>query len=418
MTVLSGDKAENSCLVVPEYPDRYRDIPFSFDQNYKKLIDEKNKTFRLSDEVLKADPVRIQVPGAPESTIHYATDGVVLQEQQPDTLSDPVGELDSGRYYTEIGSAHIEAFFRKGTRDYLYVFTDGARTRNQGRDLAPLPSFLRWTWHEYTSASVLCLEDPMYYTFADLKLGWFHGTAEEDYAEYCAIFIRHMASLLNIPLPHIILYGPSGGGHAVISMSAFIPGCMAVTVNGQYDFTIHDYYTSGEFTRITGLSDKSSDGLVRSHPAEIIREHTENRYLLICNMLSKQDFTEQLQSLCRQLDVIPRYGLWTYDHLTVWLIDAQGAPCTHNTWESPLQIQMIDMLLYNLISGHRSQDFQLYCEIINRYWKERYDHLSKMNILENKLKSMPGPPSPTRLSGLLRRIANKLESNTRSRISG
>lgn len=390
-------------FVIPEYPDRYRDVPFSFDLDYKAGIDRLNKSGKPSPEILDASPVLLRVPGAPEAAAHYAADGTPLQASPENPA--PAEGLESGRYYTEIGSAHIEAFLHKGTRDYLYVFLDGARTRNQGRDLAPLPSFLRWSWYQFTAASVLCLEDPMYYTYSGLKLGWFYGTETEDYAEYCAMLIRHIAVLLDVPLPHVILYGPSGGGHAVISMSAFIPGCMAVTVNGQYDITLHDYYLEGHFPAVTGLSASGPEGLARNRPAEIIREHPENHYLLICNMLSDQDFSGQLRNLCEKLDIIPQYGLKTFGHLTVWLTDARGVPEPHNAWENDLQFRMIDILLPNLINGCDAREICQYGEVMNRYWKERYDFLAKIRRLETALENRP-EAAP---AGLLKRILSKLK---------
>ena len=396
-------------FIIPEYPDLFQDVPFSFDRNYKTRIDSQIKKGQPSSEMLSADPIRINIPGAPISAAYYAPDGTPLQAPSDGPVLMPDQTPADGRYFTEIGSAHIEAFLKKGTRDYLYVFPDGARTRNEGRDLAPLPSFLRWSWYYYTAASVLCLEDPMYYTYSDLKLGWFYGTAEEDYTEYCAMLVRHIAGLLHIPLTHIILYGPSGGGHVAVSMSAFLPGSMAVSVNGQYDITRHFYYLEGHFTGITGISGDNPGGLARNRTAEIIREHSENRYLLICNMLSEQDFDNQLQQLCGKLGVVPEYGLKTIGNLTVWLIDAPGVPEPHNSWENEIQFRMIDILLANLINGCTAQDCRQYCYLITRFWKERYESLAKIRNLETALKSRP-EAVPSRLSGLFRRIAVKLKT--------
>ena len=395
-------------FIIPEYQERFQDVPFTFDRSYKSRIDEQNMKENPSAEMLEAKPTLIRVPGAPEAAKHYAADGTPLEVRPEGPELEAGQKPEYGRYYTEIGSAHIEAFLKKGTRDYLYVFLDGSRTRNQGKDLAPLPSFLRWSWFQFTSASVLCLEDPMYYTFSELKLGWFYGTETEDYTEYCATLVKHIAGLLDVPLSHVILYGPSGGGHAAISLSAFIPGCMAVTVNGQYDFALHEYYRSGDFSRITGLSENNPKGLTRNRAAEIIREHPENRYLLICNILSKQDFDGPLQKLCGQLDFEPRYGLKTEGHLTVWLIDAQGVPSTHNVWENQIQFQMIDLLLANLIDGRSAREMSEYCEIINRYWRERYD-------LQAKVREAQSAPKSAKASAgsLLRRAAGKLKAMIR-----
>ena len=394
-------------LSIPDCPDNLQDVPFSFDGSYRDRIGQQLKKDQPSSEMLYADPVLIRIPGAPDSTAHYAPDGTRLPAPQDRPILKDGQTPENGRYYAEIGSAHIEAFLRKGTRDYLYVFLDGARTRNQGRDLAPLPSFLRWSWYQYTSASVLCLEDPMYYTYGGLKLGWFYGTQDENYAEFCAMFVRHIADLLGVPLQHIILYGPSAGGHAAISMSAFIPGCMSVTVNGKYDITLHENYRKGLFSGVTGFSADSPDSLNRNCSAGIIREHPENHYLLICNILSKQDFDEQLQQLCSKLDIVPQYGLKTFGHLTFWLIDAKGAPSTHSVWETPTQFRMIDVLLPNLMNGSKAQDFRQYCEIINHYWKEQFISRSAILEQEKSIRTL-SQTVPARFLTLAGRTARKL----------
>lgn len=404
-------------FIIPDCPDPLWDVPFSFGREYKVRIDERVRQFQPSAEMLSASPVMIHVPGAPEAVSHYAVDGTKLQVSSDRTILAPGKIPEDGRYCSEIGSAHIEAFLKKGTRDYLYVFPDGARTRNQGRDLAPLPSFLRWSWYRLTSASLLCLEDPMFYTYSDLKLGWFYGTRDEDYTEYCALLVRHIADLLSIPPSHIIFYGPSGGGHAAICMSAFIPGSTAVSVNGQYDISLHSYYREGHFTRITGMSAADPCGLVRNRSAEIILEHPENHFLLINNIQSKQDFEEQLKCLCGRLNVTPRYGLQTNGNLTVWIFDAKGIPSTHSTFETPVLFRMIDILLLNLINGAKAQDFPQYCELISQYWKEQYDLLHKISKLENDLKNPAKARLKGRLSGILNlpwRIARKLRSIIRS----
>ncbi len=402
-------------LSITDCPDSLQDVPFSFDRSYRDRIEQQLKKDQPSPEMLYADPVLIRVPGAPECTAHYAPDGTQLAAPQDGPVLKEEQIPENGRYYAEIGSAHIEAFFRKGTRDYLYVFLDGSRTRNQGKDLAPLPSFLRWSWYQYTSASILSLEDPMFYTYSDLKIGWFYGTRDEDYAEYCALLVGYIAGLLNIPASHVIFYGPSGGGHAAICMSEYLPGSAVVSINGQHDISLHSYYKEGHFTRITGLPADVHGILTRNRSAEIIRDHPENHFLLMSNIQSKQDYEEQLMCLCDKLNVTPHYGLQTFGNLTVWIFDAQGVPSTHSAFESPLLFRMIDILLPNLINGAKAQDFPQYCAVINRYWKEYYDQLYRISKLEKNLKNQAKSDAWfSRVLNLPRRIARKLISVVRS----
>ena len=126
-------------------------------------------------------------------------------------------ELPPSRFYSVLGSARIECFFSKGSANRLIVFFSGARTRNGGRDLAPFPTFSSWSWGSETNASVLCIDDPMYYNYPTLPLGWFYGTEKEDFREYVAKLVCEIARLLGVENKNITLYGRSGGGSAAIA---------------------------------------------------------------------------------------------------------------------------------------------------------------------------------------------------------
>ena len=141
--------------------------------------------------------------------------------------------LPATRFYTRVGSARIEGFFHKGKSSVLYVMFGGSRTRSGGKALAPLPSFYRWSWYQETDASLVSLEDPMFYTFPECTLGWYYGTKEEDYRQYCARCIGKIAELLNIENKDIVLYGSSGGGTAAIGVSRYLTGCSVVAINPQ-----------------------------------------------------------------------------------------------------------------------------------------------------------------------------------------
>ena len=130
--------------------------------------------------------------------------------------------LPPSRFYSVLGSARIECFFSKGSANRLVVFFSGARTRNGGRDLAPFPTFSSWSWGNETNASVLCIDDPMFYNYPALPLGWFYGTEKEDYREYVASLVCEISRLLGVENKNITLYGRSGGGTAAIAVCGFI----------------------------------------------------------------------------------------------------------------------------------------------------------------------------------------------------
>ena len=132
-------------------------------------------------------------------------------------------KISNGRFYSEIGSAHIEGYLMMGEEKSMFVFFHGARG-GEIDNLENPPRFLRNTYNNYVDGTILCLEDPMFYSFEKCKLGWYYGTPEENYREYCARVIRKIAEILCIEVKNIVLFGSSGGGTAAIGISNYIRG--------------------------------------------------------------------------------------------------------------------------------------------------------------------------------------------------
>ena len=190
------------------------------------VLDENRSEKRTDSSCLNIDPAEFFVTGCNKS----------LPEQ---------------RFYANIGKAHIEGFFKRGTKKRLYVVFDGSKTRNGGKDLVPLPTFSRWSWAFLSEASFLCLEDPMYYSYDQCKLGWFYGTEDEDYRYDCAQCILKITKLLGLKNENVVLYGASGGGTAAIGTSKYIKGCSVVAINPQLFF--ENYPDVKQFEISTGI---------------------------------------------------------------------------------------------------------------------------------------------------------------------
>lgn len=286
------------------------------------------------------------------------------------------------RFYTQSGSARIEGFFHRGTLPKLYVMFDGSRSRSGGKALAPLPSFSRWSWHKETDASLISLEDPMYYTFPDCTLGWYYGTKDEDYRQYCAQCIRKIAGLLHIENEDIILYGSSGGGTAAIGVSRYIPGCSVVAINPQIFLDKYPY--SEELEKITGMKLRTEpDPFMRNDNCRIMRDNQESVYLLIENVRSDGDYLTQFRAFCGQADIEPGFGIEQNGNIVTWLYDAQGAPSTHSSVENTAIFKMIELLICHVRAGRDINEIKNLYDIVNEFWYERYS-LMRTRYYQNK----------------------------------
>lgn len=330
-------------------------IPFDWDQ-YKQILDEERKKKGANKELIN---------------------------QMPASINLDMQEVSDGRFFMDISSAHIEGFLKKGEGQYLYVFLGGARTRNQGKDLAPIPTFSRWSWYEHTNNSILSLEDPMYYTFEKCKLGWFYGTETEDYREYCAQCIKKIANLLHISNEYIVLYGSSGGGTAAIGIANYLKGCFVVAINPQLNYKEYEY--SKEFEESTGVRILDvEDAFDRNDNRKLIRMNNQNRFIIMVNVRSDHDFKVQLSWLCRDLDIIPEYGIKQHDNIITWIYNAYGAPSEHTSLENPTIFKTIELLIKSANDNIDLGNLSGLYRIFNEFWYDQYVLLKKNYDLKKK----------------------------------
>lgn len=291
------------------------------------------------------------------------------------------------RFYTLLGSARIEGFFHQGNMSKLYVMFDGSRSRSGGRDLAPLPSFSRWSWHKQTDASLVSIEDPMFYTFPQCTLGWYYGTKDEDYRQYCAQCIGKIADLLHIENDDIILYGSSGGGTAAIGVSRYLPGCTVVAINPQIFLDMYPY--SEELEKITGMRLRTeTDRFIRNDNCRIIRENPGSMYFLVENIRSDGDYVTQFRALCKNAGINPGFGIEKNGNIVSWLYDAQGAPSAHSSVENTAIFKMIDMLIGYVRDGHNIDEIKHLYDVVNEFWYERYSLMRTKYYQNQKIKEL------------------------------
>ena len=210
------------------------------------------------------------------------------------------------RFFTDIGSAHFECFFHKGSKPGLVVFFNTARTINR-RDLQVLPFFTRWSFHNYTEYSCLCIGDPMYYRFDECRIGWYMGTKDQNYRQSTAELIKHIADVLNISNNQIVLYGSSAGGTAAIEIARFIDDCSVVSINPQLN--MHEFNYCEGFVEHTGISFFDYEKYNNNYDPVKTLKSISNNVLLLENIRSRSDFNIHLRYLCENLNITPKYGL-------------------------------------------------------------------------------------------------------------
>ncbi len=289
--------------------------------------------------------------------------------------------LPPSRFYAVLGSARIECFFCRGSAKRLVVFFSGARTRNGGRELAPFPTFSSWSWCGETQASVLCIDDPMYYSCRELPLGWFYGNEKEDYREYIAKLVCEISHLLGVKSSDITLYGRSGGGTAALAVCGFIPGSSAVAINPQLDIVKYPY--NEKFTDLTGIDRSDEAFLKRNDFARIIKQNHENTFLVISNLASKTDYEIDLAYLRGKFDLDMKYGISRCENLCLWQYYACGEPDPHGAFDNPALFRMITAVL-ECLKNRQYDSAKLIASFANDYWADRYELLMRKRDINQK----------------------------------
>ena len=95
----------------------------------------------------------------------------------------------------------IPCFFNKQNGDDMCIFLPGAHAPTE-----KLPRFSRWSRYPYVQGISLCLDDPMYYRYPNLKFGYFLGDNGE-YLEYLKELIIKIATLFEVKYSNIIFFG-------------------------------------------------------------------------------------------------------------------------------------------------------------------------------------------------------------------
>lgn len=138
--------------------------------------------------------------------------------------------LHDGRFSVAIRGGRFEAWLQRQPGDRLWVLLSAARDPRQ----SALPTFNRWSWASRFQGSVLCVSDPTLYLDPErMRIGWYVGTASEDWQGGLADLVRTVASLLSLPTHRVICYGSSAGGFASLMLAARLGDATAVAINPQ-----------------------------------------------------------------------------------------------------------------------------------------------------------------------------------------
>ena len=105
--------------------------------------------------------------------------------------------------------------------------------------------------------SYLGIEDPMYYKYNELRLGFFYGSKERSYIADSLIIIKKICDKYNILYDNIIFFSSSGGGYASLYASTLVDNSISISINPQLYIQWYSY--AKEFSKITNINLEEND---------------------------------------------------------------------------------------------------------------------------------------------------------------
>jgi hypothetical protein len=217
----------------------------------------------------------------------------------------PLGEHapPDGRFSVNLEGGRFECLLMRKNEPLLFVLLSGAHDPAR----KALPKFDRWSWSERFPGSVLCISDPTLYLDPEMHIGWYVGTAEQDWLRSMASLVRCIAQSLDVPTPSIICYGSSAGGFGALTLAAELGTATAVAINPQTDVTRY----SARFVRKllqVAFNGKRVAGLV---PAELerlssiaaFRGASEAKCILVQNLQDEEHYRAHFTPFCEAFSV-------------------------------------------------------------------------------------------------------------------
>jgi len=236
----------------------------------------------------------------------------------------PIG---TGAYLTKVDSTEFHFCFYKsdsGSRRVLVSLTGGAYGNNRDDG----PRYNRWKYTDETDASILCVDDPMVFMHG-IKYGWFAGgTKDRPMWASLSRLILNVCSAAGFKKPDIVFFSSSSGGTAsVLASSTIGVPCTVVVINPQINLV--------RATRYPGYMSRGYLCPLLKDPDyvfDIIKDHKENRYVIMENIASALDYDRYFSPLCTYLDIDPVYGITRRSNLVTWVYNAP-APTPHSAMD-------------------------------------------------------------------------------------
>lgn len=283
------------------------------------------------------------------------------------------------RFKIAIRDIPFHCLYKKGTDQSLVVIFNGSRPAQKEGELyryrAP-----RFSYSNMLSSHFLFIDDPMYYIYPALQLGWYYGYEDVPFLLLADALVKMLARNLDIANEKITFFSSSGGGYAAFVASSYLPGTCSISINPQ--LTLEQYPVYEHFKDITGLDLTKEDKYSRNDIVTLLRR-SRSKHIFIVNSRSGVDIDQQLGPITKKLEIKPRYGMVVKGNLLLWIYEAVGRPCAHTSFETRPLFLAIWMIAQLFKQGIVLDQLQTMAIIVNEIWSERYREMKALSSDDN-----------------------------------
>ncbi len=318
---------------------------------------------------------------------------VLFEQSAKHGVDDLVVTRGQHRYSIESDGVVFETLFMDDPgSDVLYVsLTCAAHDR--------YPIFMRWSWHAFLGAKMLCIDDPSYENYKLRYTRWFYGSKEKSYLQAMIPVIEKFIDQLNVKRQNVIFLGSSGGGYASLYLANAIEGTNAFALNPQI---MPGRWRKGKFIRQFKKNGIDLLGEDIFHRNNLILDASKSKFFIMYNMLSPDD-VPQFNLFCTNQHIMPDelcYGIRQYRNIILWLHASAGAR-PHGCNPERIELKILEFLLKQLNNGVNINEFTNISQVINEYMnikfslkrsneqvsKQRQRELTKYELLDAKIKA-------------------------------
>lgn len=311
----------------------------------------------------------------------YSYDAKILSRKRYyDSLEELEEKLENSQFAIDLEGYHFEWLFIEKTEylfenrswEYLYVIYNAAQDDNNG-----VPTFPRWGYHNLFDGCMLCIEDPMYYKFPNMKAGSFYGDNEKSCVALSLEIIKAVCQKMKISKDKIIFFSSSQGGFTSTYASTLMPNTLSIAVNPQ--LYIQDAMYTKNFIDVSGIDLEAPDPLHRNDIVHCIK-NSFSKHVIIINIQSEWDWIRQGIRFCRDFGMKAGYGITIKDNCLFWLYDCAGAPNSHVANETKSIFMFIDKIAKAFYTDEVTEEMCRDAMIINECWHDIYE-LKKTNFM-------------------------------------